>query len=74
MLKPVDKRVANNFEYLMQYLTSPDQVTPNDQLQVMNASLGLLSAIIEGKLVLCEEVPDEQPPADPDKIEEIPES
>ncbi len=73
MLKPVDKRVVTNFEYLMQYLTSPEQVTRNNEVGVMNASIALLDAIIQGKLVLCADEP-EQPPADPDKIEEIPES
>lgn len=73
MLKPVDSRVAANFEYLVQYLTSPEQVTRNNEVGIMNASIGLLDAIIQGKLVLCSDEP-EQPPADPDKIEEIPES
>lgn len=73
MLKPIDKRVANNIAYLMEYLVSPKRATPNNEIQQMGASIGLLSAILDGKLVICEEVP-EQPPADPDKIEGTPES
>ena len=30
MLKKIDLVVVNNLQYLKEYLTSPEQVTPND--------------------------------------------
>ncbi len=80
MLKPIDKVAMNNFGYLKDYLTSPEQSTPNDQVSIMNACVGLIDAILSGRLVICAEEPElpeplaEQPPEDPDKIDEMTES
>ena len=58
MYKPLDKNVINNFEYLKDYLTRPQQVTPNHEVPVMNACTGLIDAIIQGKLFVCSEEPE----------------
>ena len=58
MLKPIDKNIINNFEYLRGYLTSPGQVTRNDEVGIMNASIGLIDAIIQGKLFVCVDEPE----------------
>lgn len=69
MLKKIDLVVVNNLQYLKEYLTSPEQVTPNDELQIMTSSIGLIDAIIQGKLVICQEEPDVEPPAAPKETE-----
>lgn len=63
MLKKIDQAAINNFQYLKEYLTSPDQVTPNNELMIMTSSIGLIDAIIQGKLVICQEEPDVEAPA-----------
>lgn len=75
MLKKIDPQVNNNFRYLRQYITSPNQVTHNDEVPIMNSCIGLIDAILEGTIVLCAEKPDldpapeETPEAAPDETE-----
>lgn len=61
MLNPIDEKIKNNIGYLKDYLLREDKVTPNTELPLMGSCLGLIDAILEGKLIICEERPD--PPA-----------
>jgi hypothetical protein len=69
MLKEIDPNVKNNFDYLKDYLLRKDKVTPNVELQVMGSCLGIIDAILDGKIILCEdavEIP-MQPTEPPDE-------
>ncbi len=61
MFRPIDENVKRNFQYLKEYLSSPDQVTRNNEIPIMNASIGLLDAIIQGKLFICADEPEPEP-------------
>jgi hypothetical protein len=68
MFNPIDAKIKNNFSYLKDYLLREDKVTLNTELSLMGSCLGLIDAILEGRLIICEEQPD-PPAAAPEETE-----
>ena len=65
-LRPIaqHQEVKRALQVVLSYLDSPKNKTPNDMLEVIVSGKSVLRGIVDGALLLCEEIQLELPPAD----------
>ena len=62
-LQPVNKdQVQKTAQVVLAYLEDARNVTPNDMLDGVVSGKSLLRALINGNLIVCQQVEAEQPP------------